>query len=120
MQVHKITITKYLGHTKIDESHIIVDISTPQNQEEQEKVTKSKVVTALEVGAIFAITDVILNALMLGNNVALGHALETIINSIGLLESFCASGYLVSTINKYKQSNLGSSYSNDESEAKKR
>lgn len=103
-----------------EEKHVIVDVSTPKNEEEKDKVTKAKIVANLQLGAMMSITVGIVNCINIFGGVAIDNILSVVMGGIGLICSGVTSYDIISTISKYKQSDLDSELTNTESEGKTR
>lgn len=104
----------------IEETYTITDISTPQKQEDKDKVTKAKIVTQLQVGAICAICLGAVNAISVSNGLMADNLLHTIIGGLGTMCSGISAYSIISTIHKYEQSDLDSQNSSIESEERTR
>ena len=72
------------------EKHVIVDVSTPKNKEEKDKVTKAKIVANLQLGALMSIAVGILNIGDIASNLLINadsfyivlNALSTVVSGI--------------------------------------
>ena len=101
-----------------DETHIIINVSAPQNQEEKDKVTKAKIITKLYAGASWAIVSGLISTLPIGIGLGIGSLLPIILGGISLISSGLGAYGIISTTNRYITSNLDSETSNVEGEEK--